>query len=87
MQPLLPRVPDAAQPCTANFSLPTRGDDFADVLFMEAQPPDAQAIIAEQSRLVRVWRALNPKAVIQMCWRMQTVNGGAAAARCTGDCC
>lgn len=62
---LLRHLPDAARPCTANFSLPTRGAEFEDVLFVEAQPPDAQAIIAEQSRLVRVWHASNPKALHQ----------------------
>lgn len=39
--------------CAANFSLPAVGPDFAEVLFVEAQPPEALAIAAEQSRLVR----------------------------------
>ncbi len=33
--------------------LPAAGADFSEVLFVEAQPPEAQAIVAEQSRLVR----------------------------------
>lgn len=61
VQPLLPGLPDPARPCTANFSLPSRGAEFADVLFVEAQPPDAQAIIAEQSRLVRGLACFHPR--------------------------
>jgi len=40
-------------PPAASFSLPAPGAEVAAVTFVEAQPPEALAIVAEQNRQVR----------------------------------
>lgn len=47
---------------TANFSIPTVGPDYDEVQFPEMEPPQADAIVAHQRRVVRihVQKALPP---------------------------